>query len=297
MEEVSIVKQYGLHTTSVPIPPNVAAAENEDQQNDSTKLDHPMGDGKNFENDDEEDSDFDVLFLRNDERQATGSHDLQYGDSNMNEIGIANCNEDGKISPLASVVEGGSDDGKISPPSSAVQGGIDKKPSKGYKYFDIYICLAISAAVVGLAGAVLGITMTKEEVPKSIPYHLGIREYVARIVGNDIFDGRNNAYNKALDWIVFDDPAVTTPDNPKFFQRYLLAYFYFGTSVKKPWDSGCAPAADLNVSCDVEITDSLVPLIKKIEKSKRWLSSVDECTWAGISCDKSSQIISIDLST
>jgi hypothetical protein len=97
------------------------------------------------------------------------------------------------------------------------------------------MCLALAAAVIGTAGTVLGITLTNEEIPPSVPYRatIGIRENVARVVGNEQLDDHKSGYRKALDWIMFADPAAITPENPKFIQRYLLAYFYFATSFEE----------------------------------------------------------------
>jgi hypothetical protein len=147
----------------------------------------------------------------------------------------------------------------------------------------------------------MGIIMTTDEGPPTVPYRatLGIRENVARVVSNEKLDDYTSAYYKALEWITFVDPMTITPGDPKFMQRYLMAYFYYATSVKKPWESGCAPADDEQDSCTyvfipVRLSDVDEPVNKK---GSRWLSGLDECRWAGVDCDNSLQIRGIELST
>jgi hypothetical protein len=231
----------------------------------------------------EGDDKVDSVFLQNDEQNAAavqqslcsgakGNSDLEFG--------------------------GNGDDGDMFLPSAIEDHPDAKSPAARNRRFRIFLCLAITTAVVGTVGAVLGITMTNAEVPPSVPYRatLGILENVARVVGSEQLDDHESAYRKALDWIMFADPAATTLDNPKFMQRYLLAYFYFATSVKKPWESGCAPATEEKVSCAFEVTFRRDGGFYNSTKTAfRWLSSVDECSWAGIHCDSSSQVQGIEL--
>lgn len=195
----------------------------------------------------------------------------------------------------------GGDDSNMYLPSAIADDSDARTPKARNGHFRIFLCLSVTTIIVGAVGAVLGITMTsKEEFLPSIPYRatLGIRENVARIVGSDQLDDIESAYRKALDWIMFDDPAATIPENPRFVQRFFLAYFYFATSMKKPWDSGCAPSTEKDAPCEFWIVSgSTQEYFKDTRTAFRWLSSVDECSWAGIDCDRSSQVRSINLST
>jgi hypothetical protein len=88
-----------------------------------------------------------------------------------------------------------------------------------------------------------------------------------------------------------------TPDDPKLMQRYLMAYFYYATSVKKQWKRGCAPADDERDSCTfVSILVHLDVDTPQDVKGSRWLSGVDECSWVGVECDNSFQIRGVELS-
>jgi hypothetical protein len=95
---------------------------------------------------------------------------------------------------------------------------------------------------------------------------------------------------------MFVDPMILTPDKPSFFNRYLLAYFYFATSEKKPWSSECAPTDTEKTTCkDVFYGESLDDIYSS-KNAFVWLSNSDECKWAGVSCDNLNQIYAIRLS-
>jgi hypothetical protein len=117
---------------------------------------------------------------------------------------------------------------------------------------------------------------------------------VALLVSNEQLNSVTSPYQKALDWITFVDPMALTPGDANFVQRYLLAYLYFATSAKKPWNSDCAPADLVEGRLD-SCKWSTINLYRR--DSFRWLSGIDECSWAGIDCDESSQIRGVDLST
>ena len=195
----------------------------------------------------------------------------------------------------------GDDDADMYLPS-AVEFDPDAKPSMyRNRRFRLYICMMLTATVIGAFGASLGLVLTAEESrpPESLPYRatIGIRENVARIVSSEQLDDSTSPFKKALDWITFNDSMALTPENSKFLNRFVLAYFYFATSQKNPWESDCIPP-------DSEDYDCMNSFLKDAElanfenmTSFKWLSGVDECQWAGVGCDSFSQIRSIGLST
>jgi hypothetical protein len=197
---------------------------------------------------------------------------------------------------IAVAVEEGDNDMHL---PAAVEYDPDAKPPMyRNRRFRMYMCLALTAVVVGTLGAVLGLTMTNEEAPQELPYRatLGIRENIARIVTNEQLDDYGSAYSKALDWIMYADPIATTPDNPNFFQRYLLAYFYYATSEKKLWDACTPPVEGESDTCEYIFLEDRLEDRKTKRNARRWLSGTDECLWAGIDCDNSFQVRGIELS-
>ena len=185
---------------------------------------------------------------------------------------------------------------------SAVEYDPDAKPPT-YKNrrFRLYAFLLVAATVIGTVGAVLSIILSNENVTAvSIPYRdtIGIRETLAHFISEEYFDDSRNPYRKALDWITYTDPMAITPDSPRFMQRFILAYFYYATSAKKPWTSSCAPSSSENESdtCKYEFIRSIRPIDDRSNKTgSRWLSNTDECEWAGMQCDGLSQISKIVL--
>ena len=184
---------------------------------------------------------------------------------------------------------------------SAVEFDPDAKPSMHRnRRFRLYVCLMLAATVVGTFGAGLGLMLTSGTrfPPESLPYRatLGIRENLARVVSPEQLDDYNSPYKKALDWITFIDPMALTPDNARFLNRFVLAYFYFATSQKRPWDSDCAPSDTEQYECMNSFLKDAESKNFENKTSFRWLSEISECEWAGIGCDSFNQIRSIGLS-
>lgn len=185
---------------------------------------------------------------------------------------------------------------------SAVEYDPDAKPS-AYKNrrFRLYAFVFLATTIIGTIGAILGIILTNgdENIPSTpLPYRatIGLRETLTQFIPAEYFDDIRNPYRKALDWITYTDLMAITPENPRFIQRYLLAYFYYATSAKKPWTSNCAPSDNAPDTCKYEYIRSLRPIDDRLNRTgSRWLSNTDECDWAGLQCDGLSQISKIEL--
>ena len=179
---------------------------------------------------------------------------------------------------------------------TAVEFDLDAKPTiKSTKWrLYLYTFLALSTVVIGAVGAAIGVTITKEtpHSNRTVAANKN-REYVSRFVTNEQLDDMSSPYRKALDWISNIDPMARTPDNPRFVQRYILAYFHFATSAKQPWASDCAPSDTSEDKCILKVKHDEDRTSTRV--SFRWLSNQDECDWAGISCDSYTQIFSINL--
>jgi hypothetical protein len=142
--------------------------------------------------------------------------------------------------------------------------------------------------IVGLVGAVIGVA-TKDSSTDRTAFRksLGIQEQVEQLVGSEVLEESTSPYNKALHWITLRDPKELHPKDTHFYQRYILAYLYFATTEKHPWDTCNPPTDEEDDSCTsirfFEDDTDPVP-------GYRWLSSVDECLWAGVDCDSYDQV-------
>jgi len=101
---------------------------------------------------------------------------------------------------------------------------------------------------------------------------------------------------RALNWLIGQDEFFVCPDNPKAYQRYILAAFYYATDGDN-WAECSAPTsfddpdaiAAANANCDIITTPipggNLNPLfLPTTQGDKAWLTPVYECEWAGITC-------------
>jgi hypothetical protein len=168
----------------------------------------------------------------------------------------------------------------------------------------LYVFFALSAVIIGIVGVSVGIVLSNSNTdnytsdiksPNQTTNYI-YRERVAQFVGDIELDDVNNPYRKALDWISTRDPMLTTPENPRFIQRFILAYFYYATSANQPWVSDCAPSNDTdNYNCKEKIKYSEDRVGE--QNAFKWLSNTDECEWAGLHCDFKKQIDSIKLGT
>ena len=232
-----------------------------------------------------------------DKNEAVTSGSLLSGpdDKNGLEYGEYGGDEEEGLAVAVAVEEG--DDMYL---PAAIEYDPDAKPPMYLnRRFRMYMCLAITAVFVGTIGAVLGITMTNEAVSQEIPYRttLGIRENVARFVDNEELDDHTSPYRKALDWIMYTDPMAITPDSPRFVQRYLLAYFYYATTVKKPWIECNPPVNGESETCKYTYIEDLLEDRKVVRNGHRWLTGSDECLWISVDCDTLFQVRGVELST
>ena len=250
--------------------------------------------------------------VKNDKDDALQNSGLQNGLSESHGGGLLVDDEDLEYGVLdgqndnglvvAFAVDGEGEDMYI---PSAVEFDPDAKPSiYRNRRFRLYAGLAMIVVIVGTIAASVGITLTKSdaevEPEADVPYRatLGIRESVERIVGSEKLDDINSPYRKALDWIQNVDPLQPLPESPTFTQRYTAAYFYFATSVKKPWSDGCSPATNGEPDeCVYKRLISVDPVEYAEMPWTRWLSVKSECVWAGVFCDESGQIRALEFST
>ena len=116
-----------------------------------------------------------------------------------------------------------------------------------------------------------------------------------------ILKKENSPQNKALNWIVAEDPAQLDPDDAFILPRYSLAVFYFSThgnemfqvatinitQTMPPRDAG-SDVADETIKLPLEgetttMGDELAAQPNWVRESG-WLSGQGYCSWYGVEC-------------
>ena len=112
------------------------------------------------------------------------------------------------------------------------------------------------------------------------------KDYLAQFFGDVVYE-TDNAYDRAIQWIIYEDPLQLQADSDDLVQRYILAFFYFHTSEANPWIS-CNPQVEgetMNCTYQKIVQRSDDGVAFESVESARWLSGVPECQWAGVLCD------------
>ena len=91
---------------------------------------------------------------------------------------------------------------------------------------------------------------------------------------------------KAANWLIGEDELLVCPDDEKLIQRFALAVIYFATN-GDGW---------LQCSANHLATDSC-GLEDPFTGASRFLSGVNECKWAGISCDAQLCVTKVEFGT
>jgi len=186
---------------------------------------------------------------------------------------------------------------------SAVEFDVNPKPPKyRRRQCRLYVFLGIFILVAVGVGAGVGVTLSKDDgytgptmAPTSYRESLGIRAQVERVAGSEELQDDESPYSKALEWIIYEDPMQLEPDATNFMQRYLMAYFYFATTVDGPWRSCNPPQTGEDYYCVWHKRDTPATPRYYIELPRtRWLSGQNECAWAGVSCDDEKQVRAIE---
>lgn len=104
---------------------------------------------------------------------------------------------------------------------------------------------------------------------------------IATITNTAILFDEQTPQNKALQWIIYHDPAELPADATNIIQRYTLATLYYSTN-GETWKT-CGNTDNESETCGNE-DDVFV-----------FMSSVPECKWYGVQC-QGDNITNIDLS-
>lgn len=147
-------------------------------------------------------------------------------------------------------------------------------------------------------------TIAKEETVTSSttgPFHrseveiMDIKSELCSALGDNFFDGAVTedfqdflphqdvlqlSREKAFDWIIYTDPLqLGAYQSQHLLQRFVLALFYYYTSLFEPW-------AECNIPGESESIYCYYPEGGETSKiwGNHWLSGFDECMWAGVFC-------------
>ena len=199
---------------------------------------------------------------------------------------------------VAVAVDDDEDDGFI---PAAIEYDPDAKPpiykNRRFRFYSLLSCVLVTAVVVSVSVVV----PAKQDnsptaAPTSFRETIGIQEQLIDVVGAEKLSDPESPHARAADWIMNDDPLQLEPEAPNLIQRYLLALFYFSSTEKGPWKSCNPPAVDENSTCLYkELLEVEPELTYGSQEWIRWLSSENECAWAGVFCDENNNTAALEL--
>jgi hypothetical protein len=187
---------------------------------------------------------------------------------------------------------------------AAVEFDPDSKPpvykNRRVRLFVCLACIVIVVIILATAVSVSFVNNSADLDENDIsppPYRetIGIKDQIARVIGNDLLDDTNSPYVEALQWITHEDPMMLLPDATNFVQRYVAAYLYFATSQTKPWSSCTKPVGNETEDCIFTKLVGSFPVLATEIPWKRWLGNTSECDWAGIFCNENEQIRAVEI--
>ena len=188
---------------------------------------------------------------------------------------------------------------------AAIQYDPDAKPpiykNRRVRLYVVMACLLflviVIAAAVGAMSETDGAMPLPTFSPSSVRDSLGIQEYIADVVGEEVLRDPTTPQSMAMKWIINEDPAMLPSHAENLIQRYLLAYFYISTTMYTQWLSCNQPKEGEDSSCIYKKLISTTPSETYEEfEWVRWLSIEHECAWAGVYCDEFMQTRAIELS-
>jgi hypothetical protein len=146
----------------------------------------------------------------------------------------------------------------------------------------VAILLAILLTGGGTGGPADGTTSAPTLAPTSQREGEFFAFFASKVDNStDLYDTESSAF-LAADWIINEDSEQLALDSPRLLQRFALAEFYFATSENgdKPWKL-CNPQF-------LEVEDDVCP-------TNPWLGDEDECSWNGVFCNASGEVMRLIL--
>jgi hypothetical protein len=185
---------------------------------------------------------------------------------------------------------------------AAIEYDPDAKPpiykNRRFRLYGMLSCVLVTLVAIAVS---VGVTSNKSNNDPTSPTTsfretIGIQEQLVSVVGAEKLNDSKSPYAKAADWIMNDDPLQLLPESPSLIQRYLLAMFYFASSINGPWASCNRPEEGKNSTCVYKELLEVEPEVTYGSKEWiRWLSGENECKWAGVFCDENSNVAALEL--
>jgi hypothetical protein len=179
-------------------------------------------------------------------------------------------------------------------------------------YAALICCLAVAAILTAVTvaaksggGKTILITQAPSAAPSQAPTttrDVAVRGELARRIG-DMVNEPGTVYEKALNWILYDDPMELDEFSENLIQRYTLVLFYYQTSQEGQWTSCNPPEEGENYTCEfyehTRAPDNSIYYFPREKLETRWLSERHECEWAEIQChpETDGKVIAIDIRT
>ncbi|CAB9511228.1 leucine Rich Repeat [Seminavis robusta] len=151
-------------------------------------------------------------------------------------------------------------------------------------YIIVALLVVIGIIVAGVCGSgncsSKGSSSEEQELSPRDMEGMEIKAQLEKVLGTTYFDGSTDStepHQKALNWIIHQDPRQLPPDSNHLLQRFILTQFYYSTSQASPWKfCGAATGAQTD--------EFYFQFLGRESLTERWLSGVPECRWAGCDC-------------
>eukprot|EP00980_Cylindrotheca_fusiformis_P013541 scaffold3450_cov114-Cylindrotheca_fusiformis.AAC.46 len=178
-----------------------------------------------------------------------------------------------------------------------------KPPIYKNRRFRLYSALTACLVIV-VTVAMVKLFASKKTADKNQPNitdpekekDLTMRAQLELVVGSEQLNDSRSPQYRAMTWLMNDDPMQLGTEDENLVQRFLLASFYIHSHDYGDWVSCNAPNATApEDTCFYQQVVDLYPRKYRSVPSYRWLSGEHECQWAGLGCDESDYLRTIDL--
>ena len=182
-----------------------------------------------------------------------------------------------------------------------------KPPIYRNRRFRLYAITGAIIVIAVIVGVVVGFVAREDQSlqgPTAAPTTMleaNYREQFVSAVGEQVNEA-GSPYDRAAEWIMFQDPLRLQPDADNLIQRYQLVLFYFLTTNngQRRWNSCSPPLQNEDDTCvfqDLQFTGDVVEsqIYENVTGKIRWMAGTHECEWNGAFCDPGENLIALEL--